>query len=159
MDKILEILANDGRTTAEEIALMLNENVAEIKERIRELEEKKILLNYKALIDWEKTDKEVVEALIELKVTPQRHEGFDKIAEEIYSYPQVKALSLMSGGFDLAVTVEGKSMKDVALFVAEKLSTMESVISTATHFVLKRYKHDGVVFDKPLTDERSMMSF
>lgn len=158
MKRILEILENDSKATPQDIAVMLNMEVSEVEKIIKKLEDDKTILTYRTLIDWEKTDREVVTALIELKVTPQRGEGFDKIAEEIYSYSEVTGLSLMSGGFDLAVTVEGKSMKDVALFVAEKLSPMDCVLSTATHFVLKRYKEDGVIFGGGLPDERRLIS-
>ena len=106
------------------------------------------------MINWEKTSKEVVTALIEVKVTPQMGEGFDKIAERIYKYPEVKDCYLMSGGFDLTVIVEGKSMKEVALFVAEKLAPLDSVLSTSTHFVLKKYKDKGTIFEKGPQDDR-----
>lgn len=158
MNRILEIIKNDSRTTPEEIAVMLNMDVEEVKGKIKELENDKIILAYTALVNWEKTDCEVVNAIIELRVTPQMGEGFDKIAEKIYKYTEVKSVALMSGGYDLAVTVEGKSMKDVALFVAEKLSPMECVISTATHFVLRKYKEDGIVFESDDEDERSLIS-
>lgn len=157
MEEILEILEGNARATAEEIALMLDKSVEEVKETIKRLEEDNIIVGYNTLINWDKSSKENVTALIEVKVTPQRGQGFDKVAERIYRYPQVKSCYLMSGGFDLTVIIEGKSMKDVALFVAEKLAPLESVLSTATHFVLKKYKDDGVVFDDSNKDDREVL--
>ena len=113
-----------------------------------------MILGYKALIDWDKTDKEHVSALIELKITPQRDRGYDHVAQKIYNYPEVESLYLMSGSFDLAVLIEGKTMREVALFVAEKLATIEDVTSTATHFVLRKYKDKGVIFGAIPVDER-----
>lgn len=153
-NELLCILAENCRLTNEQIAVMLGTTEAEVSEAIKELEERNIVLGYPALIDWEKTDEDVVMAYIEVKVTPQRGQGFDRVAERIYQYPQVKTCILMSGGFDLFVVVEGKSMKEVALFVAEKLATIESVLSTATHFVLKKYKEKGVIYEQKYKDNR-----
>ena len=158
MEKILEILESDSKFTPEQIAVMVDKDVEEVKEIIKKYEEDKVILKYKTLINWEKTDREFVTALIEVKVTPQRGEGFDKVAERIYKYPQVKAVYLMSGGFDLTVIIEGKTMKEVALFVAEKLAPMESVLSTATHFVLKKYKDEGVIFEQEEKDDRQVIT-
>jgi len=144
MEEILEILEMNGRLSDEQIATMLGKSVEEVRAAIKRLEEEGIITGYTALVNWEKTAKESVTALIEVKVTPQRGEGFDRVAERIYRYPEVKACYLMSGGFDLTVIVEGRSMKEVALFVAEKLAPIESVLSTSTHFVLKKYKDKGV---------------
>jgi DNA-binding Lrp family transcriptional regulator len=152
--EILEILRKNSKVSEEELAVMLNADVAAVKSTIGELEEKGVIIGYNTLIDWEKADAEVVTAYIEVKVTPQRGQGFDRVAERIYQYPQVVACSLMSGGYDLFVVVEGKTMKEVALFVAEKLAPIESVMSTATHFVLKKYKDNGIAFSKPERDER-----
>ncbi len=157
MEEILEILESNARATAEEIALMLNKSVEEVRETIKKLEEDNVIVGYNTLINWEKSSKENVTALIEVKVTPQRGQGFDKVAERIYRYPQVKACYLMSGGFDLTVIIEGKSMKDVALFVAEKLAPLDSVLSTATHFVLKKYKDEGVIFEENNKDDREVL--
>lgn len=154
MEEILEIIEENSKVTEEQIAVMLGKTVGEVQATIRKLEEENIIVGYNTLINWEKTNKETVTALIEVKVTPQRGEGFDKVAERIYRYPQVKACYLMSGGFDLTVIIEGKTMKEVALFVAEKLAPLESVQSTATHFVLKRYKDKGVIFEEKQKDER-----
>ncbi|NLK87213.1 MAG: Lrp/AsnC family transcriptional regulator [Clostridiaceae bacterium] len=157
MEEILEILESNARATAEEIALMLDKSVEEVKATIKKLEEENVIVGYNTLINWENSTRENVTALIEVKVTPQRGQGFEKVAERIYRYPQVKSCYLMSGGFDLTVIIEGKSMKDVALFVAEKLAPLESVLSTATHFVLKKYKDDGVVFEENNKDDREVL--
>jgi Transcriptional regulators len=154
MNELLEILEKNSNTDIENIAVMLGKSIEEIRAEIKKLEEDGIIVGYKALINWEKTDKDTVTALIELKITPQRGEGFDKVAERIYRYPQVKACYLMSGGFDLTVLIEGTSMKEVALFVAEKLAPLENVLSTATHFVLKKYKDKGIIFEENDKDDR-----
>lgn len=154
MEEILEILENNSKATPEEIAAMTGKNLEEVKDAIKKFEKDNVILKYNTLINWEKTGKEVVTALIEVKVTPQMGEGFDKIAERIYKYPEVKDCYLMSGGFDLTVIVEGKSMKEVALFVAEKLAPLDSVLSTSTHFVLKKYKDKGTIFEKGPQDDR-----
>ncbi len=157
MEEILGILEKNCRYTAEQIAVMTGKNVEEVHEAIRKYEEKNIIVGYTALVNWEKTCKESVLALIEVKVTPQRGEGFDKVAERIYKFPEVKACYLMSGSFDLTVIIEGKTMKEAALFVAEKLAPLESVLSTSTHFVLKKYKDKGAVFaDKPRDDREAI---
>jgi DNA-binding Lrp family transcriptional regulator len=153
-NEILDILTKNSRVSNEQIAMMLGREEEEVKQAISEMEEQNIILGYPATVNWEKTDKEVVMAFIEVRVTPQRDRGFDKIAERIYQYPQVKSCNLMSGGYDLFVAVEGKTMKEVALFVAEKLATIESVISTSTHFVLKKYKENGVSFEHKQSDDR-----
>ena len=157
MEEILEILEKNGRASEEEIALMLNKSVDEVRIAIKKLEEENVIVGYNTLINWDKSSKENVIALIEVKVTPQRGQGFDKVAERIYRYPQVKACYLMSGGFDLTVIIEGNSMKEVALFVAEKLAPLESVLSTATHFVLKKYKDEGVIFEEKGKDDREAL--
>jgi len=154
MEEILKLLEKNSRLTEEQIAVMLGKSVEEVRDAIRKAEAENVILGYNTIIDWEKTGKEKVIALIEVKVTPQRGEGFDKVAERIYRFPQVKACYLMSGGFDLTVIVEGKTMKEVALFVAEKLAPIESVVSTATHFILKKYKDEGIVFEKKPEDDR-----
>lgn len=154
MEEILEILEKNSKVTDEQIAVMLNKSVEEVRAAIKKYEEDGVILGYTSMINWEKTSKESVIALIEVKVTPQRGQGFDKVAERIYKFPEVKSCYLMSGGFDLTVIVEGKTMKEVALFVAEKLSPLDSVLSTATHFVLKKYKDKGVIFEEDFKDDR-----
>ena len=158
MDKILAILENDATATVEQIAVMLNEDINTVREKIEQYKQNNTILVYKTIIDWEKTDRELVSAIIELKVTPQRGEGFDKVAERIYQYNEVTSVYLMSGGYDITVVVEGKSMKEVALFVAEKLAPMDCVVGTATHFVLKKYKIDGVIVNNKLEDTREVIS-
>ena len=156
MEEILEILEKNFRYTDEQIAVMVGKTVEEVREAIQDYEEKSIIAGYTTLINWENTGKEVVTALIQVKVTPQRGEGFDKVAERIYRYDQVQACYLMSsGGFDLTVIVEGKTMKEVATFVAQKLAVLDNVGGTATHFVLKKYKDHGTIFkEKKNSDNR-----
>lgn len=158
MEKILELLEKNCRLTAEQIAVMIDETPEAVAAAIQSLEKDKTILGYRAMINWEKTMKESVIALIEIKVTPQMGEGFDKIAKRIYQYDVVQSVYLMSGGFDLCVMIEGKTLKEVALFVSEKLAPMDSVLSTATHFVLKKYKDAGVVFQQDSGDERRMIT-
>ena len=157
MEKLLKLLEDDATLTSSELALMLSKEEGDVKAMVEELEREGVILGKKAIIDWEKTDREYVNALIEVKVTPQRDDGFDKIAEKIYNYPEIKALYLMSGGFDFTVLIEGKTMKEVAYFVARKLAPVEFVTSTATHFVLKTYKDNGVVYKKPEKDPRESL--
>ena len=151
---ILKLLENDARLTPEQIAVMLDMDVNAVKEEISELEKDETILGYKAIIDWEKTDKESVSAMIEVKLTPQRDSGFDRVAEKIYNYPEVQSVQLMAGGYDLSVLIEGKTMKEVALFVSQKLATIDGVVGTATHFVLHKYKDKGVLYDATEIDER-----
>ncbi len=159
MEEILRILDKEqGRVSREKIAQMLGISEEEVSEKIREMEKQNIIVGYKTIVNWDKTDIDLVTALIELRITPQRGEGFDKVAERIYKYPQVRSLFLMSGAYDLAVTISGKSMKDVALFVASKLAPMDSIISTATHFVLKKYKEEGIVFEDDEKDTRQVIT-
>ena len=157
MEEILEILEKNSRFTEEQIAVMLNKSADEVRAAIKKFEEEGVILAYNTIINWEKTNRETVTALIEVKVTPQRGLGFDKVAERIYTYPEVKSCYLMSGGFDLTVIIEGKTMKEVALFVAEKLAVLENVTSTATHFVLKKYKDSGTVFEGKPKDDREVV--
>lgn len=159
MDELLKILDKEqGMADVAKIADILGKTEAEVAADIEELEKNHIIAGYKTIVNWEKTDRDVVTALIDLRVTPQRGEGFDKVAERIYKYPQVKALYLMSGAYDLSVMIEGKTMKEVALFVAQKLAPMESIISTATHFVLKKYKAEGVMFKDDKKDSRQVIT-
>ena len=146
MEKLLKIIEEDATLTPKEIATMLSKEEGDVKEMIRALERDGVILGRRTVIDWDKTDREYVSALIEVKVMPQRDDGFDKIADKICNYPEIKGLYLMSGGFDFTVLIEGKTMKEVAFFVARKLATIEAVTATATHFVLKTYKDKGVVY-------------
>ena len=154
MREILEILQKNSKYTAEEIAVMTGRKVTEVSEIIAKAESEGIIVGYTTLINWEKTTNENVTALIEVRVTPQRGEGFDKVAERIYKFSEVQSCYLMSGGFDLTVVIEGKTMKEVALFVAEKLAVQDYVLSTSTHFVLKKYKDKGVIFEEKRRDDR-----
>lgn len=158
MEEILELLEKDCRLTAEQIAVMLDKDPDAVAAAIESFEKDGTILGYKTLINWEKTMKEYVTAFIELKITPQFGEGFDKIAKKIYQFDMVKSVYLMSGGFDLAVFIEGRTLKEVALFVSEKLAPMDTVISTATHFVLKKYKDSGVIFNHESGDERRVIT-
>ena len=159
MDDILKILDKEKNSIARaKIAQMLGITEERVNDEIKKLEKDNVIVGYKTLINWDKTEIEVVDAIIELRVTPQRGEGFDKIAERIYKYPQVKSLYLMSGAYDLGVIIEGKTMKEVALFVAQKLAPMDSIISTATHFILKKYKEEGIVFNDDEKDTRQVIT-
>ncbi len=155
---ILEILAGDARIPAAQIALMTGRPEAEIVAAVSELEKKRVIVNYPATINWDLVDKDEVEALIEVRVTPQRGEGFDAIAERIYRFEEVNSVYLMSGAYDLMVLIRGRTMKQLALFVAEKLSTLEHVNSTATHFVLKKYKYNGVILAGTADDARLVVT-
>ena len=154
MNTILRLLEEDSRLSEEQIALMCDKEVGDVRKMIEAYEKEGVILGYKTLVDWDKTDREYVSALIEIKIAPQRDRGFDRVAEKIYNFPEVQSLYLMSGGFDLALFVEGETMRDVALFVAEKLATMEGVTATATHFVLQTYKDNDVVYEQDTTDKR-----
>jgi DNA-binding Lrp family transcriptional regulator len=157
--EILQLIEQNARMSAETLAKMVDLTVAETEEIIKELEEQKVILGYSAVIDWTKiTETETVTAMIDVKVTPKRGVGFDDVAERIYRFPEVRALYLMSGAYDLAVVIEGKTMQEVAKFVSQKLSTIDSVISTTTHFQLKKYKHDGVVFSDGEEDQRIVIT-
>ena len=151
---LLKLLEDDARLTTEQIAVMIDAPKEEVDAKLDELEKNGTILGYKAMIDWEKTEKDPVIAMIDVKLTPQRDRGFDRVAEKIYNYPEVKSVYLMSGAYDLSVVIEGKTMKEVALFVSQKLSTIDAVDSTATHFVLHKYKDKGVLYDAPEIDER-----
>ena len=146
MDKILNLLEENATLTAKQLAVMLEKEEGDIKKAIKAYEKDGVILGYKTIIDWDKTDKEYVTALIEVKLTPQKDRGFDKVAEKIYNYPEVQSLYLMSGSYDLAVFIEGRTMKEVAYFVAQKLAPIDSVMSTATHFVLRKYNDKGVIY-------------
>lgn len=154
MDNLLKVLEDNANLTPDQLAAMCGKEVGDIKKMIAGYEKDGVILGYKTMIDWDKTDREYVSALIEVKITPQRDRGFDRVAEMIYNYPEVQSLYLMSGGFDLAVLIEGKTMREVAYFVAQKLAPIDDVISTATHFVLRKYKDKGVIYGVAETDER-----
>ncbi len=155
MDELLEILQENSRYTDEQLAVMTGRTVEEVRATIKDYEKRGIIAGYKTMINWEEEGKEKVTALIEVKITPQRGEGFNSVAERIYKFNHVKSCYLMSsGGFDLIVLVEGKSMQEIASFVSEKLACQEYVNGTATHFILKKYKDYGTIFKKEKVDDR-----
>ena len=157
-EELLSIIEKNSRIDISELAVRLGVEEAKVVEELERLEKENIICGYHTLINWEKTSNEKVTALIEVKVTPQRGQGFDRIAERIYNYPEVKSVYLISGGFDLLVTLEEKSLKEIAGFVSDKLSTLDSVISTATHFILKKYKDHGTIIEKRHSDDRELIS-
>ena len=157
-EKILAVIEKNSRIDIKDLAVLLGESEIAVANEIAEMEKEHIICGYHTLINWDNTSEEKVVALIEVKVTPQRGMGFDKIAERIYQYNEVNAVYLMSGAFDFAVFIEGKTMKEVALFVSSKLSTLESVLSTSTHFVLKKYKDHGTVLVEEVQDERMLVT-
>lgn len=145
--EILMIIEHNAKIPPKSIADMVDLNVEEVEKRILELEKKKVIVQYKTIINWEKTTEDVVYAFIDVRVTPERELGFDAVAERIFKFPEVHSLYLMSGTYDFSVVIEGKSMKEIAYFVAEKLATIEQVQGTVTHFVLKKYKVDGMIVE------------
>lgn len=155
---ILQSIQYNSKADVKDLALMLDMNEADIAAEISAMEKEKIICGYHTLINWDNTNTEKVTALIEVKVTPQRGEGFDKIAERIYRFKEVSSVYLMSGGFDLTVIIEGSTMKEVALFVGQKLAPLESVLSTGTHFVLKKYKEYGIILEEEKKDERMVFT-
>jgi DNA-binding Lrp family transcriptional regulator len=156
-EKLLDLLFQDARLTPAQLAAMTGESEQDVAAAIRAFEKNDTILGYKTVIDWDKTAKESVTALIEVKITPQKGMGFDEIARQIYSHHQVESVYLMSGGFDLTVIITGRSMREVARFVSEQLAPMENVLSTGTHFILKKYKENGVEYDPSATDKREVM--
>ncbi len=157
-EKILAVMEKNSRIDLKDLAVMLGESEVAVANEIAQMEKEHIICGYHTLINWDNTTQEKVTALIEVKVTPQRGMGFDKIAERIYQYNEVNAVYLMSGAYDFTVFIEGKTMKEVALFVSSKLSTLDSVLSTATHFVLKKYKDHGTVLVEEIQDERMLIT-
>ena len=157
-EEILRLLEKNARYTAKDIAVMLGMDVSEVKTEIEMMEKERTICGYHALVDWDKTDDEKISALIELKVTPQRGEGFDRIAEKIYQYPEVESLYLMSGGYDFSVILKKATMKEIANFVSSRLAVIEEVQSTATHIVLVRYKDHGILLTAPKKDMRMVVT-
>ncbi|NLW44918.1 MAG: Lrp/AsnC family transcriptional regulator [Syntrophomonadaceae bacterium] len=156
--RILELLERDARHTSQQIAAMLGEDENRVAAEIARLEKDKIILGRTTIINWEKAGDDGVTAMVEVKVTPEREVGFDAIANRICRFPEVRAVYLMSGSYDLAVVVHGKDLKDISTFISQKLATMDQVQSTTTHFVLKRYKQDGFIFDDKEMDRRLVVS-
>ena len=155
---LLDLLQEDCRLPLEKLAVMTGYSLDEVASAIDDLEKKKIILRYSPMINWDRTDRERVEAMIEVRVTPQRDMGFDAVARRIYRFDEVKSVYLMSGSYDLLVLVEAHTLKELAAFVSGKLSPLETVTGTATSFVLKRYKEEGVIFDSGDTDRRLVIS-
>lgn len=157
-EKILKYIEKNARIDLKDLAVMLGISEAELANEISDMEKEKIICGYHALINWDGTSEEKVTALIEITVTPQRGLGFDKVAERIYKFSEVRAVYLMSGGFDFTVIIEGKTMKDVAKFITEKLAPLEPVRDTSTHFILKKYKDHGTILVENNKDERMLVT-
>lgn len=158
MKEILELLESNAKISEGEIAIMLSMDPEEVSRKIREMENNKTILKYITLVNWEKLGEEKVSALIEVRMTPQRDVGFDAVAERISRFPEVRSVRLVSGTYDLAVNIEGRTMREVSNFVATKLSTIEGVVSTTTHFVLRTYKQDGVIVEDEEENRRLVVS-
>jgi transcriptional regulator len=157
-EKILSVIEKNSRIDIGELAVLLGEDEAALANEIANMEKEGVICGYHTLINWEKTKNEKVNALIEVRVTPQKGMGFDNIAERIYQFSEVSAIYLMSGSFDFTVFIEGKTMREVAQFVSDKLAPMDSVLSTATHFVLKKYKDHGTILSPKKKDERQLIT-
>ena len=157
-EKLLSVIEKNSRIDIKELAVIMGAEEIDIVNELEAMEREGIICGYHTLIDWEKTSIEKVSALIEVRVTPQRGQGFDKIAERIYKYPEVQSVYLISGGYDLLVSLEGKSLKEISAFVSDKLSTLETVLSTATHFILKKYKDHGTILAKKHEDTREKVT-
>lgn len=158
MNNLIKILEENARYTNEEIAVMLNTTADDVAKQIKKLENDGVICGYSVIVDREKLSENYVEALIELKVTPKPDFGFDEIAQKISLYPEVEDVNLMSGTYDLSLIIKGKSFKEIALFVSQRLAVLDGVVSTATHFVLSRYKEKGVVLQSETTDDRGNAS-
>lgn len=157
-EKILKLLERDSRLTHKEIAVLLGEDEALITKTIKELEEKNVICGYTTLVNWDKTDNDMVSAIIELRVNPQRGQGFDRIAEKIYNFPEVKAMYLTSGGYDFLIEMQKAPIREIANFVSSRLSIIEEVQSTATHVILKKYKDHDTLFIEKEDDKREFIS-
>jgi len=152
---LLKLLEKNCRVTPDQLGAMLGREADDVQAEIAQLEKQEVILGYNAMIDWDRTGEELVTAMIEVRVTPQRGDGFERIAERIYQFEEVESLYLMSGAYDFAVTITGRTLKEVASFVSARLSTIEGVTGTATHFILKKYKEKGVTFEtQPVQEER-----
>jgi len=157
-EQILTYLEKNSRIDLKELAVILGTDEVTIINEISKMEQEKVICGYHTLIDWDKTSTDKVTALIEVRVTPQRGQGFDSIAERIYNYPEVRSVYLISGSYDLMIILEGKTLREVSGFVSDKLSTLDTVLSTATHFILKKYKDHGTIFTKKSKDERILVT-
>ena len=157
-EELLKTIEKNSRIELKELAVRIGVSEVDVANELAAMEAEGIICGYHTLINWENTSVEKVSALIEVRVTPQRGQGFDHIAQRIYNYPEVEALYLISGGYDLLISLEGKSLKEIAMFVSDKLAPLDSVLSTATHFILKKYKDHGTILAKKATDEREMIT-
>ncbi|MCI8402762.1 MAG: Lrp/AsnC family transcriptional regulator [Lachnospiraceae bacterium] len=157
-EKILWMLEKNSRIDLKDLAIMLGVDEATVANEIARMEKENIICGYHTMINWENTSEEKVIALIEVRVTPQRGMGFDKLAERIYQYEEVQTVYLMSGGYDFTVILDGKTLREVSQFVSDKLATLDSVLSTSTHFVLKKYKEHGTILAKKPKDERMLVT-
>ena len=157
-EEILSTIEKNSRIDLGELAIRLGVEEVDIANAMADMEKEGIICGYHTMIDWDKTSVEKVSALIEVRVTPQRGQGFDNIAERIYKYPEVTSVYLISGGYDLLVSLEGRTLKEVSQFVSDKLSTQETVLSTATHFILKRYKDHGTIMSQKYEDTREVIT-
>ena len=157
-EELLAIIEKNSRIDLKELAVILGVEEIDVVNELQALEEEGVICGYHTLINWEKTSLDKVTALIEVRVTPQRGQGFDNVAERIYKYPEMRSVYLISGGFDLLVTLEGKTLREVSTFVSDKLAPLEPVLSTATHFILKKYKDHGTIFSQKSEDEREMIT-
>ena len=157
-EKILSVIEKNSRISIEDLATILGEDLESVTAAVMELEHDKIICGYHTIINWDKVETQKVNALIEVRVTPQRNFGFDRIAQNIYNYPEVNSIYLMSGDFDFAIFIEGKTLQEVAEFVSSKLSTLDSVLNTATHFILKKYKDHGTIIQVETKEERQLIT-
>lgn len=157
-EQILSIVEKNSRIDVKELAIRLGADELKVANELKAMEDEGIICGYHTMIDWEKTSIEKVSALIEVRITPQRGQGFDNLAERIYKYPEVNSVYLISGGYDLLVSLEGKSLKEISSFVSHKLSTLDGVLSTATHFILKKYKDHGTILNKSTEDTREIVT-
>ncbi len=157
-EKILNLLEKNSKIDLSEIAILLGTTVEVVRKEVEAMEQEGVICGYYTLINWEKIDSDRVTALIEVRVTPQRGQGFDSIAERIYNYPEVQSVYLISGSYDLLVILEGQTLREVSSFVSDKLSTLDTVLSTATHFILKKYKDYGTILDSKQKDERMLVT-
>ena len=157
-EELLAVIEKNSRIDLKELAVILGVREVDVVNELEAMEKEGIICGYQTLVNWEKTSNEKVTALIEVRVTPQRGQGFDSVAERIYRYPEVRSVYLISGGFDLMVILEGKTLREVSSFVSDKLSTLDRVLSTSTHFILKKYKDHGTIFVQKAEDEREMIT-
>ncbi|MBQ1291281.1 MAG: Lrp/AsnC family transcriptional regulator [Lachnospiraceae bacterium] len=157
-ERILNVIERNSRVGIQELAILLGTEEIEVANALKKMEEDGVICGYHTMIDWDKTGIEKVTAIIEVRVTPQRGQGFESVAERIYRYPEVDTVYLVSGGYDLMIILEGKTLKEVAGFVSSKLSTLDTVISTATHFILKKYKDHGTIMEKKVEDRREKVT-